>query len=45
MGSISRRDFVKGVAALPLAMGVSSRAWGQTTLKIRYDIASPKGSR
>jgi hypothetical protein len=45
MGSISRRDFVKGVAALPLAMGVSGKAWGTTTLKIRYDIASPDGQQ
>jgi len=45
MGSISRRDFVKGMAALPLAMGVSGKAWGQTTLKIRYDIASPEGQQ
>ena len=45
MGSISRRDFVKGMAALPLAMGVSRKAWGQTTLKIRYDIASPEGQQ
>ena len=45
MGSISRRDFVKGVAALPLAMGVSTKAWGQSTLRIRYDIASPDGQQ
>ena len=44
MTSISRRDFVKGVAALPLAMGVSSRAWG-ADLKVRYDIASPGGQQ
>ena len=44
-GSISRRDFVKGVAALPLAMGVSTKAWGQSTLRIRYDIASPDGQQ
>jgi tyrosinase len=45
MGSISRRDFVKGMAALPLAMGVSTKAWAQSTLKIRYDIASPDGQQ
>jgi len=45
MGSISRRDFVKGIAALPLAMGVSTKALAQTTLKIRYDIASPEGQQ
>lgn len=45
MGSISRRDFVKGVAALPLAMSVSGKALAATTLKIRYDIASPDGQQ
>jgi len=45
MGFISRRDFVKGMAALPLAMGVSTKSWAQSTLKIRYDIASPEGQQ
>jgi len=45
MGSISRRDFVKGVAALPLAMGVSPKVLGATTLRIRYDIASSGGEQ
>jgi hypothetical protein len=44
MTSISRRNFVKGIAALPLAMG-AARAWGATTLRIRYDIASPEGQQ
>jgi len=45
MGSISRRDFVKGVAGLPLAMGVSSKVLAATTPRIRYDIASSGGEQ
>jgi len=44
MGSITRRDFVKGIAALPVAMGASRSAWA-TDLMVRYDIASPQGQQ
>jgi len=43
MGSITRRDFVKGAAALPLAMGFIPDAFAAN--KVRYDIASPQGQQ
>jgi tyrosinase len=39
---ISRRSFVKGVGALPLALGLP-RIAGASDLLIRYDVASPQG--
>jgi hypothetical protein len=44
MSSITRRSFVKGLAALPLAMSIPRLASG-ATLRIRYDIASPEGEQ
>jgi hypothetical protein len=42
MTSISRRSFVKGIGALPLALGLP-RIAGANDLLVRYDIASPQG--
>jgi tyrosinase len=42
MTYISRRNFVKGVGALPLALGLP-RIAGAADLLVRYDVASPQG--
>ncbi len=42
MTRISRRNFVKGMGALPLALGFPRLA-GANDLLVRYDIASPQG--
>jgi tyrosinase len=43
MGSITRRAFVKGAVALPIAMGAIPKAFGAT--RMRYDLASPQGQQ
>ena len=42
MNHISRRSFVKGIGALPLALGLPRIARGAEPM-LRYDIASPQG--
>jgi tyrosinase len=42
MTYISRRNFVKGMGALPLALGLP-RVAGADDLLVRHDIASPQG--
>ena len=42
MTDISRRNFVKGIGALPLALGLP-RIAGANDLLVRYDIDSPQG--
>lgn len=40
--SISRRNFVRGAAAIPFALWLSRNAWATTPL-VRYDISSANG--
>lgn len=42
MSTVSRRTFVKGMAALPLTLALPRVARGATYL-VRYDLASPQG--
>ena len=43
MISLSRRRFLQGASAMPLAAWLSSNAFAQSTTLVRYDIASPQG--
>lgn len=44
MTSLSRRNFVRGIAAMPFALWLSRNARAQTTTPlVRYDINSPMG--
>ncbi|HZH44165.1 MAG TPA: tyrosinase family protein [Lysobacter sp.] len=43
MNTLSRREFVKGLAALPLTLALPQVARAQTPPLIRYDCASPQG--
>ena len=42
--SVSRRNVLKGVAAMPIALGLTPLARA-TDLMVRYDIASPQGQQ
>ena len=44
MTSISRRNLLKGAAAMPLALWLSRNALAQSLPRIRYDIATPEGA-
>ena len=44
MISLSRRKFVQGAAAMPLALWLSRNAFAQSAPIIRYDIATPQGA-
>ena len=44
MSSLSRRKFLQGTAAMPLALWLSRNAFAQSAPFIRYDIASPQGA-
>ena len=44
MNPISRRDFLQGLAALPLVLGLPQAA-DAATLRIRYDLASASGQQ
>src|SRR5690349_11285858 len=43
MISLSRRRFLQGASAMPLAVWLSNNAFAQSTPLVRYDIASPQG--
>ncbi|KGQ20218.1 Tyrosinase family protein [Lysobacter dokdonensis DS-58] len=43
MISLSRRRFLQGASAMPLATWLSSNAFAQSLPLVRYDIASPQG--
>ena len=44
MISLSRRRFLQGASAMPLALWLSQNAIAQSTQLVRYDIASPQGA-
>ncbi len=44
MSQLSRRSFIRGVAAMPFALWLSSRGALADTPFIRYDIATPEGA-
>lgn len=43
MISLSRRRFLQGASAMPLAAWLSNNAFAQSMSLVRYDIASPQG--
>ena len=42
--SLSRRRFLQGASAMPLALWLSRNAFAQSVPLVRYDIASPAGA-
>ena len=44
MSQLSRRSFIRGVAAMPVALWLASRGALADTPFIRYDIATPQGA-
>jgi len=44
MSQLSRRSFIRGVAAMPVALWLASRGALADTPFIRYDIATPEGA-